>query len=360
MDGDAYESVAADWHAKGRVHRDVRRGARELDAGRTVSQRLRGQSHRAHWRRPPDDGGQERLVWTGAAGVRRWRRELARRGRDSIRRRPRPFGRADLVRAARSARAGPALCRRRSRCAVRQRRWRWGVAGDRVAHESSDARELVSRRRRPDGALDRVRCLQALAADRRRLGRRRVPLRRRRRLVDAEERRRARRLSSRQIPRGGAVRAPHGDAPAAAGSAVPAEPLRRLSQRRRRRFVERHLEWFALAFRIPFHHPAARWRYRLRHSRGERPGADDGGRTIRHLPQPQSRRVVGPADQRVAAVRRVSERDADGDDDRSARRAGRLRRYQGGHLLASRDGGDSWQVVFNWLPPVYSLETAVV
>ena len=28
--------------------------------------------------------------------------------------------------------------------------------------------------------------------------------------------------------------------------------------------------------------------------------------------------------------------------------------------LASRDGGDSWQVVFNWLPPVYSLETAVV
>jgi photosystem II stability/assembly factor-like uncharacterized protein len=33
---------------------------------------------------------------------------------------------------------------------------------------------------------------------------------------------------------------------------------------------------------------------------------------------------------------------------------------QGGHLLASRDGGDSWQVVFNWLPPVYSLETAVV
>ena len=36
--------------------------------------------------------------------------------------------------------------------------------------------------------------------------------------------------------------------------------------------------------------------------------------TTRHLPQPQSRRVVGPADQRVAAVRRVSERDADGDD----------------------------------------------
>ena len=33
---------------------------------------------------------------------------------------------------------------------------------------------------------------------------------------------------------------------------------------------------------------------------------------------------------------------------------------QGGHILASRDGGDSWQVLFNWLPPVYSLETAVV
>jgi photosystem II stability/assembly factor-like uncharacterized protein len=33
---------------------------------------------------------------------------------------------------------------------------------------------------------------------------------------------------------------------------------------------------------------------------------------------------------------------------------------QGGHILASRDGGDSWQVIFNWLPPVYSLETLIV
>ena len=33
---------------------------------------------------------------------------------------------------------------------------------------------------------------------------------------------------------------------------------------------------------------------------------------------------------------------------------------QGGQLLASRNGGDSWDVLFNWLPPIYSLETAVV
>lgn len=33
---------------------------------------------------------------------------------------------------------------------------------------------------------------------------------------------------------------------------------------------------------------------------------------------------------------------------------------QGGQLLASADGGDSWNVLFNWLPPIYSLETAVV
>ena len=32
---------------------------------------------------------------------------------------------------------------------------------------------------------------------------------------------------------------------------------------------------------------------------------------------------------------------------------------QGGQILASRDGGDRWDVVFNWLPPVYALETAV-
>jgi photosystem II stability/assembly factor-like uncharacterized protein len=31
---------------------------------------------------------------------------------------------------------------------------------------------------------------------------------------------------------------------------------------------------------------------------------------------------------------------------------------QGGQILASRDGGDSWDVIFNWLPPIYALETA--
>jgi photosystem II stability/assembly factor-like uncharacterized protein len=33
---------------------------------------------------------------------------------------------------------------------------------------------------------------------------------------------------------------------------------------------------------------------------------------------------------------------------------------QGGQILASRDGGDSWETIFNWLPPVYSLETAII
>jgi photosystem II stability/assembly factor-like uncharacterized protein len=33
---------------------------------------------------------------------------------------------------------------------------------------------------------------------------------------------------------------------------------------------------------------------------------------------------------------------------------------QGGQVLASRDGGDRWETIFSWLPPVYSLETAVV
>jgi photosystem II stability/assembly factor-like uncharacterized protein len=32
---------------------------------------------------------------------------------------------------------------------------------------------------------------------------------------------------------------------------------------------------------------------------------------------------------------------------------------QGGQILASRDGGDHWDVLFHWLPPVYALETAV-
>lgn len=33
---------------------------------------------------------------------------------------------------------------------------------------------------------------------------------------------------------------------------------------------------------------------------------------------------------------------------------------QGGQIVASRDGGDRWEMIFNWLPPVYSLETIVV
>jgi photosystem II stability/assembly factor-like uncharacterized protein len=33
---------------------------------------------------------------------------------------------------------------------------------------------------------------------------------------------------------------------------------------------------------------------------------------------------------------------------------------QGGQVLASRDAGDRWDVIFNWLPPVYSLETALL
>jgi photosystem II stability/assembly factor-like uncharacterized protein len=33
---------------------------------------------------------------------------------------------------------------------------------------------------------------------------------------------------------------------------------------------------------------------------------------------------------------------------------------QGGQILASRDAGDTWDVIFNWLPPIYSLEAAVV
>jgi photosystem II stability/assembly factor-like uncharacterized protein len=33
---------------------------------------------------------------------------------------------------------------------------------------------------------------------------------------------------------------------------------------------------------------------------------------------------------------------------------------QGGQLLASRDAGDHWETIFNWLPPIYSLETVVI
>ena len=33
---------------------------------------------------------------------------------------------------------------------------------------------------------------------------------------------------------------------------------------------------------------------------------------------------------------------------------------EGGQLLASRDGGDHWEVLFNWLPPISSVQAAVL
>jgi photosystem II stability/assembly factor-like uncharacterized protein len=33
---------------------------------------------------------------------------------------------------------------------------------------------------------------------------------------------------------------------------------------------------------------------------------------------------------------------------------------QGGQILGSRDGGDRWDVLFNWLPPIYALEAAIL
>ncbi len=33
---------------------------------------------------------------------------------------------------------------------------------------------------------------------------------------------------------------------------------------------------------------------------------------------------------------------------------------QGGQIVASRDGGDHWELILNWLPPIYSLEAAAL
>ena len=33
---------------------------------------------------------------------------------------------------------------------------------------------------------------------------------------------------------------------------------------------------------------------------------------------------------------------------------------QGGHVFASRDAGETWEAIFGYLPPIYSVETAVV
>ena len=32
----------------------------------------------------------------------------------------------------------------------------------------------------------------------------------------------------------------------------------------------------------------------------------------------------------------------------------------GGQLLASRDEGDHWELLFNWVPPIASVQAAIV
>ena len=112
----------------------------------------------------------------------------------------------------------------------------WAPVQSLVEHSTRD--QLEPRRRRPLLPLDPARPVRPAAALHRDLGRRRLPQRRRRRDLGAEELgRRGRLLPGRHVPGGRPVRAQAARAPGAARAALAAEPLRRLPLRRPRRHL---------------------------------------------------------------------------------------------------------------------------
>ena len=149
--------------------------------------------------------------------------------------------------------------------------------------------------------------------------------------------------------------------PGAARTAVPAEPLGALPQRRRRRLAGRTSRngvpsdfGFAMAM------PPARSRHRLhRAARVGRVPLHARGQAAR-LPHARRRRLVGAADQRPAAEGRLETvlRDALTTD--AADPAGVYFGTRSGKLFASRSDGGSWECLAEGLPPVTCVRAALV
>ena len=158
---------------------------------------------------------------------------------------------------------------------------------------------LAAGRRWDVPAHDRAGPEQSRADLHRHLGRGRVPDRRRRHDVAADEPRPAVRRHPRPACRGRPLRAPHRDAPVASGRAVHAEALGRHAQRRRRRVVARGQREPADRLRLPDRRARARAGHHLRRPDQERLGALSARGQAARVPQPHGRQRVGGAHARV-------------------------------------------------------------
>ena len=221
----------------------------------------------------------ERLVRADDPALQRRRQDVgAGRQQVRLRRRPRhapvvrrhaaPLGvQARLAPRAVADRSGHRLRRRRRRRPVPLDRRRADLAGTARAARPRLGPALAAGRRRHVPAHDPARSERSRADLHRHLGRGRLPHRRRRQDLAADQPRPALAVHPRPERRGRPLRPPHRDAPVAPERAVHAEALGRDAQRRRRRLVARGQRQPADRLRLLDRRPRARAGDHLRRAR---------------------------------------------------------------------------------------------
>ena len=320
-------------HAQGRVHADLGRCTPGLAGRRPALPGLGGLPRRRLPGRPRPALrlAVQRLVRPGDPALRRRRPHLGARSATTsptracpappvVRRHAAPVGvHPGLAPRAVTDRSRHRLRRRRRtpRCSARPtaaRRWqelprpararlRAAVAARRGRHVPAHDRARPERRQQRMYGRD--------------LGRRRVPHRRRRRHVAADQQGPALRRHPLAGGRGRALRAQPRDAPVATRHALHAEALGRHAYRRRRRELDRDQRQPAERLRLPHRGARARAGDRLRRADHQRLAPLPARGQAARLPQPQRRQRVGGADRRPAAGELLRQR--------AARRDGRRR-----------------------------------
>ena len=247
----------------------------------------------------------QRLVRADDPALRRRRQDVGAGGQQvRLRRGPRhppvvrrhaaPLGvQAGLASRAVADRSGYRLRRGGGRRPVPLGRRRADVAGAPRAARARLGAPLAAGRRRDVPAHHPARPERSRADLHRHLGRGRVPDRRRRQDLAADQPRPEVRGHPRPERRGRPLRPPHRDAPVAPGRAVHAEALGRHAQRRRRRFVARGQRQPADRLRVPDRRPRARAGDHLRRPDQERLRALPARGEAARLPQPDAAATSG-------------------------------------------------------------------
>ncbi|CAA9545965.1 MAG: GH74, partial [uncultured Thermomicrobiales bacterium] len=346
-------------HPQGRLHPHRRRHARAVVGERPPLRRVGAVPPQgvAGGARPDLGVADERVVRAAAAAVGRRRPHVGAGGqRVRLRRRA---GHAPVVRRLAApvgvqARVAHRAVAHRPRHRVRGRRGRRALPLHRRRAELVGALGtpppqhgggVGARRRRDVPPHHPPRPARRAADVRRDLGGRRVPHRRRRHELAPDHPGPHLQLPPRPHGRGGALRAPHRDAPRAARRALHAEALGRDAQRRRRRLVARGERRPPVRLRLRRRRARARAGDGLRRAHHERLAALPARGEAARLPQPHGGRRVGAAHARAAAAGLLRQRAARRDGGGRARPVRRLLRHDGrpGVRLARRRrrlGGD--------------------